>query len=286
MLWLFHLGGKGYEWEEANSVHRTLHWWFNCHPCNNLVPRKKYLRPDNLRASPCCLTFGYPLTGNHIFSHALRCEKWAPYFIHFVLRYDIVPRILLAPLSSIKQELQPVLQFLNAKASANTPWGASNFYSNVMRNASSVASHAACNLMGNTKLLLETVTNFIALSPYKPFGTYVFCTGNGKLAILRNPNAVLQLLFYSSQLCSERERIDVAQRSLHQHFSYENELKESFNMLGVVLLEPLEQLPLSADSTSGDTTTMNTTLKDLGLVSSISFACYCQNIFYWCFNKF
>ena len=143
---------------------------------------EKYLRPDTSRASPHYLTFGYPLTSNHIFSHALRREKWAPYFIHFVLRYDIVPRVLLAPLSSIKQELQLILQFLNAKASANTPWEALNFYSNVMRNASSVASHAACNLMGNTKLLLETVTNFIALSPYKPFGTYVFCTGNGKLA--------------------------------------------------------------------------------------------------------
>ena len=240
---------------------------------------EKYLRPDTSRASPRYLTFGYPLTGNHIFSHALRREKWAPYFIHFVLRYDIVPRILLAPLSSIKQELQLVLQFLNAKASANTPWEALNFYSNVMRNASSVASHAACNLMGNTKLLLETVTNFIALSPYKPFGTYVFCTGNGKLA------TVLQLLFYSSQLCSERERIDVAQRSLQQHFSCENELKESFNMLDVVLLEPLEQLPLSADSTSGDTATMNITLKDPGLLSSISFACYCQNIFLLVFEQ-
>ena len=71
-----------------------------------------------------------------------------------------------------------------------------------------------------------------------------------------------------------------------QHFNYENELNESFNMLDVVLLEPLEQLPLSADSTSGDTATMNITLKDPGLLSSISFACYCQNIFYWCFNKF
>ena len=148
-----------------------------------------------------------------------------------------------------------------------------------------MASHAACNLMGNTKLLLETVTNFIALGPYKPFGTYVFCTGNGKLAILRNLDVVLQLLFYSSQLCSERERIDVAQRSLQQHYSYENELKESFNMLDVVLLEPLEQLPLSADSTSGDTATMNTTLKDPGLLNSISFACYCQNIFLLVFQQ-
>ncbi|KAK7854505.1 protein eds1b [Quercus suber] len=42
-------------------------------------------------------------------------------------------------------------------------------------------SHVACNLMGNTNLLLETVTNFIPLSPYKPSGTYVLCIGNGKL---------------------------------------------------------------------------------------------------------
>ena len=65
---------------------------------------EKYWRSDALAASPLCLTFGCPLIGNHIFSHALRHEKWAPYFIHFVMRYDIVPRILLAPISSIKHE--------------------------------------------------------------------------------------------------------------------------------------------------------------------------------------
>ena len=149
------------------------------------------------------MTFGCPLTGNHIFSHSLRHENWAHYFIHFVMRYDIVPRIMLAPISSIKLEFQKVLQFLNAKsvnlarASIDT-FDASNFYMKVMKNASFVVSHAACNLMGNTNLLLEIVSNFIPLSPYKPFGTYVFCTGNGKLVILRNPYAVLQLLFYSS----------------------------------------------------------------------------------------
>ncbi|KAK7830239.1 protein eds1b [Quercus suber] len=134
----------------------------------------------------------------------------------------------------------------------------------VMKNASSVASHAACNLMGNTNLLLETVTNFIPLSPYKPFGTYVLCTGNGKLVILRNPDAVLQLLFYSSQLCKEEECTDVAQRTLQQHFGYESELQDSFQMLNEVYLEPLEQLPLSAESTS-DTATVNAALNDLGL---------------------
>ncbi|XP_075662124.1 protein EDS1-like [Castanea sativa] len=236
---------------------------------------EKYLRsesPNNYKISPfspLCVTFGCPLTGNHIFSHALRRENWARYFIHFVMRYDIVPRILLAPVSSIKLEFQKVLQFLNEKsinlahASINN-FDASNFYMKVMKNASSVASYAACNLMGNTNLLLETVTNFIPLSPYKPFGTYVLCTGNGKLVILRNPDAVLQLLFYSSQLCKEEECTDVAQRTLHQHFGYESELQDSFQMLNEVYLEPLEQLPLSTESTS-DIATINATLNDLGL---------------------
>ena len=242
---------------------------------------EKYLRSDNYKispSSPLCVTFGCPLTGNHIFSHALRRENWARYFIHFVMRYDIVPRILLAPVSSILLEFQRVLQFLNEKsinlahASINS-FDASSFYMKVMKNASSVASHAACNLMGNTNLLLETVTNFIPLSPYKPFGTYVLCTGNGKLVILRNPDAVLQLLFYSSQLCKEEECTDVAQRTLQQHFHYESELQDSFQMLNEVYLEPLEQLPLSAESTS-DIAIINAALNDLGLVISISFACF------------
>ena len=240
---------------------------------------EKYWRSDASAASPLCLTFGCPLIGNHIFSHALRREKWAPYFIHFVMRYDIVPRILLAPILSIKHEFQPILQFLNPKsthASTNTPPEASNFYANVMKNASSMASHAACKLIGNTNLLSETMTNFTTLSPYKPFGTFVFCTGNRKLVILSNPDAILQLLSYSSQLDNEAECPDVAQRRLQQHFGYGNELKDCFNKLDAVLLESLETLPLSADSTttSSDITTINAALKDLGLVSSISFACF------------
>uniref|UniRef100_A0A2N9EI66 EDS1 EP domain-containing protein n=1 Tax=Fagus sylvatica TaxID=28930 RepID=A0A2N9EI66_FAGSY len=229
---------------------------------------EKYMGPNSTyKTSPFCVTFGCPLIGNHIFSHALRRENWARYFIHFVMRYDIVPRIFLAPLSSIKQEFQPVLEFLKTNSS-NAPWEALAFYTNVMRNASSVASHAACKLMGNTNLLLETVTSFIELSPYKPFGTYVFCTGNGKLVVLSNPDAVLQLLFYSLQLCSDAERTDVAHRSLQEHLGYKNELKESLEMINEVCLDhhtdQLGQLPLSADSTGSDIAT-NTALNDLGL---------------------
>ena len=68
-------------------------------------------KPDS--NSVVCLTFGSPLIGNHIFSHATNREKWSRFFIHFVLRYDVVPRISLAPFSSVKQTIDPILQVLN-----------------------------------------------------------------------------------------------------------------------------------------------------------------------------
>ncbi|XP_050260350.1 protein EDS1L-like [Quercus robur] len=276
-------GNSGFDRKVQKAVKENKQILFTGHSSGGSIANlttiwflEKYLKPEyNYKispSSPLCVTFGCPLIGNHIFSHALRRENWARYFIHFVMRYDIVPRILLAPISSIILEFHKVLEFLNAKSvnlahASIDNFDASNFYIKIMKNASSVASHAACNLTGNTNLLLETVSNFIPLSPYKPFGTYVFCTGNGKLVILRNPDAVLQLLFYSSQLCREEECTDIAQRSLQQHFGYDNEMQDSFQMLNVVNLDlvPLEQLPLSSDSTSSDIATTNSVLNDLGL---------------------
>jgi enhanced disease susceptibility 1 protein len=231
------------------------------------------------RIPPLCVTFGCPLTGDHIFSHALRREKWAPYFMHFVMRYDIVPRLLLAPIPSIEKEFVSILRSFATK-SVDIPEEAPDFYRTVMTNAASAASHAACKLMANPNLLLETVTNFTALSPYKPFGTYVFCTGNGKLVVLTNPDAVLQLLFYSAQLSSETELHEIARTSLLQHFGYENELKKSLEMQYVVDLKTLENLSYSAEATGGDSAAINSALNDLGLVSSVSVACYLRS------NKF
>ncbi|CAL9031147.1 unnamed protein product, partial [Prunus brigantina] len=195
-----------------------------------------------------CATFGSPLVGNHIISHALRRENWSQDLIHSVMRYDIVPRILLAPLSSIQQQFEKILPFLNPKwpnfksEILGTAPEALHLYTNVMRNASALPSHVASQLMGSTNLLLETVKHFIKLSPYKPFGTYVFCTGNGKLVVLENPEAVLQTLFYSCQLSSEKERAAIAHKCL--------------DMQNVVEVDKLEELCLGSDGY----------LDDLGLV--------------------
>ncbi|GMH21451.1 hypothetical protein Nepgr_023293 [Nepenthes gracilis] len=228
---------------------------------------------ENNHFSPYCLTFGSPLIGNRILAHALGRKKWSHLFTHFVSRYDIVPRIFLTPLSSIQQELQPILHYFNPKStifqseSISRARESSYFFETVMRNTAMVASHAACKLMGCTNLLLETLTSFVELSPYKPFGTYVFCTGNGRLVVVENPDAIMQLLFYSMQLASEEELDQVSKRCLEEHLTYESELRESLGMQSLAYMDHLEKLPLTADG-EGENAAVTTALSDLGMSAS------------------
>ncbi|KAL8261334.1 hypothetical protein R6Q59_025383 [Mikania micrantha] len=226
---------------------------------------EKYTRSGN--GLPCkCLTFGSPLVGDRIFTHALNRENWARFFLHFVGRYDILPRITLAPLSSLEIQFPQILDFFNPKSrnfqkpSFPTSQDALTFFKTVLKNTSSVASHAACNLMGSTCSLLEVISNFVQLSPYRPSGIFIFCTGNGKLVSVKNPNAVLQILFYCCQARDESEINDAASRSLFMDYS--KELEECLSgMQDVVYLDDEMEIPLSPD----DTASVNAALNDLGL---------------------
>ncbi|KAK7304564.1 hypothetical protein VNO77_42445 [Canavalia gladiata] len=229
---------------------------------------EEYLMQTKNNKPPLCVTFGSPLIGNHIFSHASRRENWSNYFIHFVLRYDIVPRTFLAPSTSIDKTLNSILEFLNPKSKYSTKLSASvsdEFYTTVMRNAATVTSHAACILMGTTNLLLETVSNFVELSPYRPFGTYIFCVGDGQLIVVRNSDAVLQLMFHTAQLTNLQKLSEIAKNSIVIPHAYEAELEDSLGMQKVVYLEQLELLPLSADGSNSDIATTSVALDGLGL---------------------
>lgn len=225
---------------------------------------ERYIRSNHAHTLPLCVTFGSPLTGNHVFSHALRRENWSRCFFHFVMRHDVVPRITLSPLSSIQPWLHAILESLNPRSQfhLHDPSAASGFLLSVMRNALCVASHAACYLKGCTSLLLETVASIVELSPYRPFGTFIFCTGNGKLVVVDNPDAVLQLLFFCLQLSPEEENNEFLYKMMSDHFLYESELQESLNMQDVTYLESLVDIPLDAHATSSCAAALN----DLGLV--------------------
>ncbi|KAK4264273.1 hypothetical protein QN277_025476 [Acacia crassicarpa] len=222
---------------------------------------------DRRSISPVCLTFGSPLIGNHIFSHATKREDWSRFFIHFVLKYDIVPRISLAPF--VERTIDPILQVLSKKGSPPEPVRYSELYNTVLENAATVASHQACNLMGSTNLLLETMKNFVVLSPYRPFGTFVLCTGNGRLVVMKNSEAVLQVLFHSAVLNEQEEEGDEgAAKKVWQHLEYVKEVEEScLEMQNVVYLDKLEEVPLSRDNCSkhDDAANVDSALNDLGL---------------------
>ena len=228
-----------------------------------------HIRKNSNWIAPLCLTFGSPLAGDSIINLALRRENWSRYFVNFVMRCDIVPQISLSPLSSIKQQLQQVLDYFNQKAQ-QPPNEAPAFYETVVNNASSVANYAACKVMGSTNPLLETISSFIELSPYRPLGTYVFCTGNGKLVVSNNPDAVLQVLYHASQLSTEEanRKMTVAQTSLRDHLNYGNDLQEYLKMSIVTCLHQHhpEALPLSLNVANAERERVDVALNDLGLV--------------------
>ncbi|KAL2936006.1 Protein EDS1L [Bienertia sinuspersici] len=232
-----------------------------------------YLETRNQRQinqiPPRCITFGSPLVGDNVLTHAVNREHWSQFFTHFVMRYDIVPRISLTPLPSIERELQPLLQYFNPKSpffAVEKTAESSMFILIVMRNASIVTNRVACLFMGCTNLLLENVTNFIELSPYRPFGTYVFYTGNRKFVVAENPDAILQILHYCVQLDSESDWDIVAQKSLKEHIIYEDELPDNLEMPSVAYLKHLEDLPLCAGNMGqGENFELCAALNDLGL---------------------
>ncbi|OWM90464.1 hypothetical protein CDL15_Pgr014767 [Punica granatum] len=233
----------------------------------------EYLRSKKIQASsPFCLTFGSPLMADHIFGHAVRREKWSDCFIHFITRYDIIPRIMLAPPSYTEQILPEILPFFSKNSQNSTQTSLENdefvtvVFENVMRNASSVASQAACKLMGSTNYLVDTISSFVELSPYRPFGTYVFCYGNKKVLTVRNPDAVLQLLIYSSQLSSRDEGSEVAQMSLSEHLAYKTKLDEIAGNQEIYCLDKFRELPLNSEECAdSEAQTINTALNELGL---------------------
>ncbi|XWS37401.1 hypothetical protein CRYUN_Cryun19dG0039900 [Craigia yunnanensis] len=219
------------------------------------------LKPEKSRMSPLYLTFGSPLVADFIFNHALRRYSRSQYFLHFVMRYEnIVPRILLAPLSSMERELQQVLH-LRIEVSRNC-------------DEKCISSCQLCCLSTNGKHKQKSNidNSYIELSPYRPTGTFVFCTGNRKLVVVRNADAIFQPLFYSSQLCSENELEAVQARSLNNHFDYQSELQESLNMQNGVKLVHLEGLLFPLNCAAAENIATNMALNDLGLSQVVSSA--------------
>ncbi|CAN8278174.1 unnamed protein product [Cochlearia groenlandica] len=209
---------------------------------------EKYFKKPTDLPEPACVTFGAPLVGDNIFKHALGREKWIKFFTNFVTRFDIVPRIMLAQKSSIEQTLPQVLPLLDPTKTPvqENDMNVSNFYKSVMKDASTVAYQAVCDLTGDKDAFFETLSSFLVLSPYKPIGAFVFSTGT-RLVSVSNSDAALQILFYasSSQSRTEQEQSLSPNQSIRDHCSY----GEHVQSLGKKLFNHLDlnNLPLDGE---------------------------------------
>nr|GEU44689.1 protein EDS1-like [Tanacetum cinerariifolium]GEV77720.1 protein EDS1-like [Tanacetum cinerariifolium] len=249
----------------------------------------EYTRKQKIIFPIGCVTFGSPLIGNETLSHAVRREKWSGHFTHYVMEHDIVPRIMLAPKTSIQEHLHNILQnslkhvnhitqksskiakLFSRKKLEQTididqlvkPDEVVAFFESVLIKASSVASHDAYDLMEPTGTLKEKLSvDYVKISPYRPFGEYVFCTCDEtqgpdaprQQLIVENPSAVLQLLFCFMQLPNENQDIaKFALNSLDESLGYEEELnKNGLQLQNMVKLNELNEKLWTSNHTTDD----------------------------------
>jgi len=157
------------------------------------------------QSSPFCITFGCPLVGDERLVEAIGRENWGGNFCHVVSKNDIVPRMLLAPFESTAEPLNALLPYW---------WGR-------IMNARIDQSDAF--IQNAYKTLLQSVRKSDT-SPYKPFGTYMFCSRHGA-ACIANSETVLNMLRLTMQ-SPETYSDESVQDSLLAHISYGSVLEE------------------------------------------------------------
>lgn len=168
--------------------------------------------------SPFCITFGSPFVGDARLGEAIGREDWSRIFFNVVSKYDIVPRMFLAPSESIAQPLTVILPH----------------WASIMSKASMVVSHPpdqeACktllkNVLQHTSTIASNYTGESGLtSMYRPFGTYMFCSTDGAVCI-GDPEAVMKMLHFTMQ-CNEGKTLDeIASFCILEHTDYGNMLE-------------------------------------------------------------
>ncbi|KAH9328588.1 hypothetical protein KI387_000696, partial [Taxus chinensis] len=206
-----------------------------------------------------CITFGFPLIGDEALARAVRRQGWANHFCNVVLRGDIFSRILLAPCITVSIPLEGLLpDWKKAMEQMDDDDTDSimedappdNFARTVLQHACAVVNYTSATNMDPSNKLIASLKPAVKLSPYRPFGYYVFCSEEGALWV-ENYESVLPILYYS---------LATAEASVSEHIKYGRVLHAITNM--ATKLEGLSNLALSQPSL---TSAMEAQLNALGL---------------------
>uniref|UniRef100_A0A0C9RJM9 TSA: Wollemia nobilis Ref_Wollemi_Transcript_14423_2311 transcribed RNA sequence n=1 Tax=Wollemia nobilis TaxID=56998 RepID=A0A0C9RJM9_9CONI len=194
---------------------------------------------------PICITFGSPLLGDDKFGQAIRRERWAAQFYHVISRFDIVPRILLAPFKSISEPLHALLpywwrsmtsgvaDYASLLSELTAIPGSLDLVGSVMQHASAVASYRNAMCMTPNNMLLSGICSVVKLSPYRPFGFYVLGSANGVIC-LENYEAVLQILYYTLQ---SSDPSLIVEACIAEHVQYGSMLDFLQNLMDVDVVD-------------------------------------------------
>ncbi|XP_057495138.1 lipase-like PAD4 [Actinidia eriantha] len=181
-----------------------------------------YLQSISSPLNVLCITFGSPLLSNESLSKFILQERWGGHFWHVVAKHDIVPRLLLAPLSPLTQ-LHALLQYWHlSMTSAQLPVTGQDFCS-LAQNAS-LRQDIVVQLPDEEKNRLFLFVLACAEASAKagrsggssffwPFGNYVFCTNEG--AVCMDDGAAVVNLMHLMLVTGN------ASSSIEDHLKYE-----------------------------------------------------------------
>uniref|UniRef100_A0A803KNC0 Lipase-like PAD4 n=2 Tax=Chenopodium quinoa TaxID=63459 RepID=A0A803KNC0_CHEQI len=136
-----------------------------------------------------CITFGSPLLGNKSLLKSLLRQRWAGNFCHVVLKHDIIPRLLFAPLAPINTQLHCLLKLIQLSITSQSeqlPFNVTDeikdqLFRFVLAYTEAVAKESAENME-------------IPAGLYWPFGNYLFYSEEGTVCV-DNADAVVKLLY-------------------------------------------------------------------------------------------
>ncbi|XP_076910542.1 lipase-like PAD4 [Bidens hawaiensis] len=157
--------------------------------------------------SVICFTYGSPLIGNEPLSKAIHRRRWGGNFCHVVSKFDIMPRLLLAPLAPITTHLHTMLKSWHLIM--NSPFFIRDLGIQLTDHEKSELFRFVLGYVEATARSSLVVTN-----SFTPFGNFMFCSSDGAVcvddvvAIVR----MLHLTFASGSPSS----------SINDHLEYES----------------------------------------------------------------
>eukprot|EP01018_Ginkgo_biloba_P017926 Gb_07500 [translate_table: standard] len=262
------------EVEAARSQGKTI--VFTGHSLGGGIAALATMRVLEESHSVFCVTFGFPLIGDENLARAIRRERWANRFCHVVLRRDIFARALVAPWRTISEPLKDLMAYWRNEMtvgyfdSTDTPMREAppsnpqigKFVATVLKHASALVNYSTATRMAPASSLINSLRPIVKLSPYRPFGYYVFCSESGAVWV-ENYEAVLPMLYYTLQSSSDAYGGVDSEACISDHVGYGAIFPKVIQNL--VKLEGLENLALSNARSPSQETAIAIQMEALGL---------------------